>query len=44
MTFLFLPETINPGSNLEETYLISWFCQVSDVLDIANRTCSIPQV
>ena len=44
MTFLFPQETINPGSNLKETKLTGWFCQVSYVLDIANRTCSIPQV
>ena len=44
MTFLSPPETINPGSNLKETNLIGWFCQVSYVLDIANRTCFILQV
>ena len=44
MTFLFLQETINPGSKLKETNLIGWFCQISYVLDIANSTCSFPQV
>ena len=71
MTFLVTPETINPDSNLKETNLIGWFCQVSyvldidwfwfnftmlnrllkgstsgnpSILDIATRTCSIPQV
>ena len=43
MALLFPTETINLDIYLNETNCDGWFCQVPYVLDIANRTYSIPQ-